>query len=742
MKARTLLRILSRAPRGRWPDGFIHHGFRALLLVFLALAAVAFFPVAPLPEVVIERGSVADEDVVAQFRFSVPKSESELAQERQNAAAIVTPEFVFDSSAVPEMVNAVDGFLNQVDTVMASEDSPETVERRLRDLLASYGIGSPSAGELALLQDPRQRQRFRQTIDAVIRDELVRGVARPADLEDAGSEFIRLRGTARNRQIPVDSVSTTEDFFNRAKTRVPPSAPAEFEDLQHLVLVRLVVPSIRPDLTATELARNRARAAVDSTAWEVLANERIVAKGDRINDEQIQELQAYRDAMEARGEGVRGGPRTAGAFLFNLFALSLLGVLLYFYRPLVYREARHVSLIAFLVLALVGAAAIIARYGAPVSLIPIAFPALVVATLWDGRLALNISLIMAVLLSGQPPFVGIVVLVSLVAGGAVASLTVRVVRRRAQIWQFIMLIAGGYALIAIVLGLLRAWPLPEIASMAGWGALNAIASAFAAMGFLPLFEGFTRITTDQTLLELADVNRPLLRRLSLEAPGTYAHSINVANLAEAGANAIGANALLTRVGVYYHDVGKIGQPHYFIENQPSGRNPHDKLKPATSASVVRNHVLDGLKLAEEEGLPDCVKAFIVEHHGTQAISFFYDQARESEPDGELDPKDFAYPGPRPQSRETAIVMLADSVESAARVLPDPSPDAIKELVDRIVGAKIDARQLDEAPLTLRELALIKAQFANVLTGMYHQRIDYPPTREERSRQTAGAATGT
>ena len=321
-------------------------------------------------------------------------------------------------------------------------------------------------------------------------------------------------------------------------------------------------------------------------------------------------------------------------------------------------------------------------------------------------------------------------LLTLATGGAVASLSVRVVRRRAQTWGFIGLITAGYLAAGVILGLLRGWPFDDVGIFVAWGGVSAVASAFAALGFMPLFEGFTRITTDQTLLELADANRPLLRRLSMEAPGTYAHSINVANLAEAAAGAIGANALLTRVGVYYHDVGKIGRPHYFIENQPGGRNPHDKLKPATSAQVVRNHVLEGVKMAEEANLPEVVKAFITEHHGTQSISFFYDQAKEAEPDRELDPKEFSYPGPRPQSKETAIVMLADSVESAARVLPDPTPESIRELVDRIVQVKIDAKQLDETPLTLEELARIKDQFVNVLTGMYHQRIDYPPKEQE------------
>jgi hypothetical protein len=245
------------------------------------------------------------------------------------------------------------------------------------------------------------------------------------------------------------------------------------------------------------------------------------------------------------------------------------------------------------------------------------------------------------------------------------------------------------------------------------------------MGFLPLFESFTRITTDQTLLELADLNRPILKRLSLEASGTYAHSINVANLAEAAARAIDANPLLARVGAYYHDIGKIMMPQYFIENQARGRNPHDQLDPLRSASIVRQHVLEGRKLAEQARLPESVARFIIEHHGTQPIGFFYEQARQAAPEAEIDPAPYSYPGPRPQTKETVVLMLADSVESAAKVLPEPTPARIRALVERIVERKLELGQLEDAPLTLRELSRVQDQFVAVLTGMYHHRIDYP-----------------
>jgi putative nucleotidyltransferase with HDIG domain len=243
------------------------------------------------------------------------------------------------------------------------------------------------------------------------------------------------------------------------------------------------------------------------------------------------------------------------------------------------------------------------------------------------------------------------------------------------------------------------------------------------MVLLPLTEKLTFITTDLTLLEYSDLNRKLLRRLMLEAPGTYAHTMRVANLVEAACNAVGANGLLGRVGTYYHDIGKLKKPQYFVENQAKGANPHDKLKPAMSATIIRNHVREGLEMAAEHKLPRAIAAFIPEHHGTGPIAYFLEKARER---GETpNPGDFQYPGPIPQSAETAILMLADSVEAATNVLSDPNANSIREVVDHIFNQRIEQGQLRDAPLTLRQLDLIKEQFVRVLVGMHHNRIDYP-----------------
>jgi len=739
---RDAIRTLSGKPDRVWPAGVLHHGSRALLLVLLAFFAQLLFPVAPVPDFpVLEIGMVAEEDVIAQVGFPIYKSDAELARERADAAATVEPIFEFTPAAMDTMLARVRVFFGQIDSVATAGGDETVAGAGVRSVLRSYALPT-SDPVVDVLLSARRRAELVRAVERAVQLDLPAGVASARELEENPGSKIRLRRDGRNLLLDRDSVMTTPRFIERAARHLPGGVGAEQAELHRLILIRFFEPSVRLDREATEAARERARRAVPEIKGEVLKGEKIVGAHEPIRAAELERLEAYRDHLARIGgteEGVASFGRSAGLFIYNLAVLSVFGLLLFYYRPSVYRDFRHVLLIGLLIAAFVGGAALVSANAWPSELIPIAFPALVVAALWDGRMALNLSLILAILLAGQTPFLGVSTLFTLVMGGAAASLGARVARRRSNTWAYIAIIAGAYVVAALALGLLRSRGAPEIVAAAFWGTVNAVASALIAVGFLPLFESFTRITTEQTLLELTDMNHPLLQRLQREAAGTFAHSLNVANLAEVAARAIDANALLTRVGAYFHDIGKMLKPQYYIENQPHGRNPHDKLKPATSASIVRAHVTDGLKMAEEAKLPDSVKAFIAEHHGTQLISFFYEKARELDPTSEPDVRDFSYPGPRPQSRETAIVMLADSVESAARVLPDPTPDRIRALVDRIVESKIAQRQLDEAPLTFGELSRIKEQFVAGLSGIYHQRIDYPTVREEADSSTVPAA---
>ena len=739
---RQAIRALSNAPDRFWPAGLIHHGSRIVLLVGLALLTHALFPVAPVPDFpVLETGMVAEEDVIARIEFPIYKSETELSRERDEAAAGVAPVFDHSEAATDTMLTRVRAFFGRVDATVANAANENAARADLRSFLQSYALPA-SEPVVDLLHDPLDRARLEQSVVDAVRIELPAGIATTSDAGEGATAQVRLRRDGEDILMDRDSLRTAPWFYDRAGRHLPNGASAEQAELQRLLLIRFFEPSIRLNMEETEAARERARRAVPEIKGVVLKDERIVGAHEQIREEHLERLQAYREELARTGQVEAGASslgRTTGAFIYNLAVLSIFGLLLLFSQRGIYHDIRHVILIALLIGATVAAAAVVTGSAWPRELIPIAFPALVVASLWDARLALSLSLILAVLLSGQAPFMGVSVLFTLVAGGAAASLGARVARRRSHTWAYIAIIAGAYVIAALALGLLRSRSAPEVMAAAVWGTMNAVASALLAVGFLPLFEAFTRITTDQTLLELSDMNHPLLQRMQREAAGTFAHSLNVANLAESAARAIHANALLTRVGTYYHDIGKMVKPQYYIENQPHGRNPHDKLKPATSASIVRGHVIEGLKMAEEANLPGCVKDFIAEHHGTQTISFFYDRARELDPESEPDIRDFAYPGPRPRSKETAILMLADSVESAARVLPDPTPERIRALVDRIVEGKIAQGQLEDSPLTFGELTRIKEQFVSGLSGIYHQRIDYPTAREDAEASTVPAS---
>jgi putative nucleotidyltransferase with HDIG domain len=264
------------------------------------------------------------------------------------------------------------------------------------------------------------------------------------------------------------------------------------------------------------------------------------------------------------------------------------------------------------------------------------------------------------------------------------------------------------------------------------GLVNGLIVAVLATGLLPLLEHSFGRTTVFTLLELSNLNEPILKHLVLAAPGTYHHSIMVGTLAESAAEAIGANALLCRVGAYYHDIGKARHPTYFIENHADAANRHEKLAPSLSRAIVMSHVKEGIEIARDHGLPEVLVDMIPQHHGTRLVSFFYRRAKEAT-DPELQAvseEDYRYPGPKPQTREAAILMLADAVEAATHTLTDPTPARIRGAVQKIINAIFVDAQLDECDLTLRDLHIIANSFVRILTGFFHQRIEYPGVQLE------------
>ncbi len=702
-----------------------HHGARILLLVALAVLLTVLFPPSQMVSVrVPAEGGVATEDVTAEIPFSIPKTPTELERDRRLAMESVPPTFGYEPSAADTVAARLSRFFDRLDSTAVRGDTVG-----LGQILRASRIAvTPS--QMQYILDADTRAAFRRAAARAAREIIPRGVVDPARMLDLTTESVTIRRGDEEESVPADGVLTSTDFYQQAVLLLPASLPPEARDLFRLMLIANLQYSLVLDVVETERDRDAARESVQPTKGDVLEHQVIVRAGDPIGPETRERLDAYYAALRARGDGLGARVDVAallGAALLNMMLLSIFGLLVFFARPEVYANYRWLLLLAILTAAYFGAAAAIDRGGFPPEALPIAFVALPVSVLWDTRMALLLVLVLAAITGTLAPFSDYGTILALMAGGAAASMSVRAVRRRSETWVSIAIISGAAALVLFAHGLATSRPLGEVAYGAMVFTGNATASALLAMGFLWVFEMFTGITTDQTLLEWADPTRPLLRSLAMEAPGTYAHTINVANLAEAAATRIDANGLLCRVGVLYHDVGKMLKPHYFVENQPDARNPHDKLKPETSASIVREHVIEGVRLAREAKVPEPVVKFILEHHGTQKIGFFFEKARE-ESDEPVDLQRFSYPGPKPRSKETAIAMLADSCESAGRAMKEPTPERIRDLIDTIIDSKIADGQLDEAPLTLREIALVKDTFVSILSGVVHRRIEYPETK--------------
>jgi putative nucleotidyltransferase with HDIG domain len=702
----------------------VHHGLRVLVLVSVALVTFLLFPASPAVEFpVLEVGAVAPENVIAPFEFRVAKSPEELAREEEDAVRSVVPVFQYVPAALDSARRELDAFMRALAAAVPTGRS--TGDRALSTQQAATAQGvTLTAEEAEYLSAPANRAAMREAVGSVIDRELAQGVVSPGALDSVRGTLL-LRRDSAERQISADSLMTFGTLLARARLVLPAGPGGVAEGLFHKLLGSFFHPTVVPDRVATEAMRQELRRAVVPDKYVVREGEKIVGAHEVIGREEHEKLRALRDQLRGAPDGEWSPGRTLGSVLLNLLVLSILGATLAIFRPPLYGSLRSVLLIAGVYVAVLAAAAVVANQAdMHVELIPIAFAAVVFSVLFDPRFSLIAVMVLALLLGVQNDFRGTNALYFTMLGGVAAAFSVRVIRRRNQAYSSILAIAAAYILASVALGLTLDREMNEVLCSAAFGALNATVCVSLAMIVLPPLEELTGIDTYLKLLEWSDLNRPIMQRLSLEAPGTYAHTIAMANLVESAANAIGANGLLARVGTYYHDIGKLKKPQYFVENQPKGRNPHDKLKPAQSAAIIRNHIRDGLQLAEQHKLPRAVRAFIAEHHGTGTIAYFLEKARER--DGSVaSPAEYGYPGPVPQSAETAICMLADGVEASMRVLSDPTPEKIREVIDHIVRQRMEAGQLRDAPLTLRQLEAIKREFARVLTGMYHNRIDYP-----------------
>lgn len=503
---------------------------------------------------------------------------------------------------------------------------------------------------------------------------------------------------------------------------------AKIKTVAERILEKELVANYSLDETATDEAKLAAAAEVSQGSYLYKQGQTIVRSGDIVTQAHIAMLEEL-GMLENDNVDIK---LYLGVALLTLTVLLILGFYIAVYEPKMIQTPKKVLMLAILTVLSVLYSALIYPYRP--GLAQIAICTVLVAVLLKPRVALVSNMALSVLLgvmatsgeAAQSQGVSTLI-VSLIAGTAAVYLCKKPMHRMRIMLSGLVIGATG-GLTSVFIGLVFSSEIKTVLLSALWPALAGVISAVLCVGTLPVWEAVFDVLTPTKLLEITNPNQPLLRRLAIEAPGTHHHSIVVANLAESGAQAIGADIMLTRAGAYYHDVGKLAAPEAYTENQDEKlKSFHSMLLPAESAAIIRMHPTEGYELAQKYKLPKEICNIILEHHGTTLVGYFYAKALEMFDD--VNRADFMYPGPKPRSKEAAIIMLADSAEAAVRSLPDKSPECVREKINQILNDRISDGQFDECDISMLELRKLAAEFTQALSGVHHSRIEYPDLKK-------------
>ncbi|QDV36553.1 HD family phosphohydrolase [Tautonia plasticadhaerens] len=654
---------------------------------------------------------------------------------REQAARQVPPIFSNDPAPILELQKLLEDLIETV-----ANARRETMSALAPDVVEAWDLDEEIFADLREASDTPER-----------RDDLRRSVA------EAFAPIIR-HGVLGRGLLPLDEESGTmiqvlrdDSLFSVSRDRVLPDrlvrpdgpVAEEFaasfnstglgKTLFDLVSGRLAqTTTLHFEKEPTALARQRARARVDDWYDTYSRGQLLVEKDRTITEDQLELLRLdFQATLDSRSAFERVG--RAGAFLVIVLALyALIGAYIDRYEPRIARDPARVAALCLVGVSALGLGRLIALQPWGAELIPIALAAMLLAVAYTPMTALVFTLGASLLVS-LALGAGLGYFIMLLGGTASGVLLLGDVRTRTKPIQVGLAAALGYAVLSVASGLWLDQPIELIGTesglRAGWGLLT----GFLLGGSLPFVERGFGIVTGISLLELGDVNHPLLQELVRRAPGTHNHSITVGTIAEAAAEKIGADALLVRVGSYFHDIGKMLKPHYFVENQaPGAINRHANLAPAMSTLIIIGHVKDGAELARQHALPARIIDLIEQHHGTTLVEYFYHEAnrrRDGDPDAPmLLESTFRYPGPKPLSKEAAILMMADASESASRTLSDPTPSRLEGLVSELIDKRLRDGQFDQCDLTLREIAAVRESIIKSLIGIYHGRVKYPEQR--------------
>ena len=676
-------------------DFFIKHKsfVYKIFLIFLSCFIVVYlFPREGIFKYEFQKGKVWQYSTyIAPFDFSILKSDKELNNDKQNIIESFNPYYRIDntikSKVFEDYSTKVDGYFSDIE------------DKELYDSLFAYG-------------------------KSVLIDIYKYGVISANELKPDRAQIFLIDD---NVEIPtsIDQLFDPSSLFNYLSKRIKLNPFVKYKESFNDLFFDLIVPNVFYDEKFNMEVQKSMLDQISMSRGVVRKGELIIAQGEVVGDEQLNILNSLR--MEFLTRDIDSSSSNSIVFGYSILMLLIFFLLIMFlnkYRLDIYNDNRKLTFIFFNILLTVVLSTIVLEYNPKfIYAAPICITPLVIKVFFDTRLALFIHLIIVLSIGFIVPNSFEFIFLQMIAG-IIATQSITQFYRRANIFIAVSQILLVYFLAYFSFSIIQEGNFKGLELIVvGLFVLNGLFILFV-LPLIYIYEKVFGLVSDVSLLELTDTNSPLLKELSEKAPGTFHHSLQVANLAEAAANEIDANTLLVRVGGLYHDIGKLKHPNYYTENQSGNKSVHEELSPINSAKLIIDHVEDGVIIAKKNNLPERVIDFIKTHHGNSVVYFFYKKQEELKDDN-YSKEDFQYPGPKPFSKETAILMMADSVEAASKSLKNPTADQLEEFVNKIVSDKMNENQFDSSDITLKEIETVKNVLYKKLVNIYQLRIEYP-----------------
>jgi len=683
-----------------------HHQIFKFFLFLTAVVIIVFvFPREGKFKYEFQKGKPwPHEDLIADFDFPIYKSEDALEEEK-NGIRSSQPVYFFESNKIVEEVRV---------------DYQSMFEREWNLLISN-------SSELNESLDTERKEEYYQLGLGLIDSIYSLGLIELHPLIEGKKEDFQIQILKNNIASPTElsEVYTVQSAFEFVQAQISEMNEAE-KELVLNCLEESLKRNVSYDQETNDHFLELELGKISPSSGMIQRGERVIAKGDILNDQRYQILLSLKKEFESE---VGSASSTewillGQALLVALMILSLALFLLHYRKEIIRSDLKITFLLLLIILYVLASKYAIDSESLQLYIVPFCMLPLIIRTFFDLRVALFTYLVAILIVGFIAPNPYEFIIIQMMAG-ILTLFSVLNLRKRSQLFVSALIIFGVYSVVYLAIGLIQEGSILDTNwKFLGWFLLSALLTLFT-YPLVFIFEKIFGFVSDVSLMELSDTNSKLLRKLNLKAPGTFQHSLQVANLAEEAIRAIGGNALLVRTGALYHDIGKMNSPNFFIENQNSDYNPHEDLDPDESAAIIIDHVIRGVEMARRYKLPDIIIDFIRTHHGTTRPEFFYKMYKEAHPDEEIDESKFRYPGPIPYSKETAILMMADSVEAASRSLQSYDGEGIERLVNQIIDRQISEDQFVMSNITFSDLTKIRKIFKKKLMSIYHVRVEYP-----------------